>query len=71
MSVKKLINETIRNNYLPFDKWTDNLRDYNKINKTRNLLKVLSGNNIVGMLRDILKPVELTELAEEYVNVSF
>ena len=31
MSVKKLINETIRNNYLPFDKWTDNLRDYNKI----------------------------------------
>ena len=71
MSVQKLVDETIKNNYLPFNKWQEGLRDYNKINKIRNLLDVLSGHNIVGMLKDILKPAEKTELAENYVDVSF
>lgn len=69
MSVKKLTDEIIANNYLPFVEWNEPSRNYNTINKIRNLLLTVSGSNIVEMLKDILKPLEIEAISEVYVDV--
>jgi hypothetical protein len=65
----EFISEIISNNYEPMMDWSRRRRTgarYQLINKIRHLLELLSGNNIVKMLQDVLRKSEKVQLNQKY-----
>ena len=71
MSARIIVEKLIPCDYALFEKWNSLISGNQQIkcHQIRNLLAIISGDNILEMLNDVLKPVEKEYFDRKPLNV--